>query len=321
MSLGANSGPLSLLQAQDYSVRSSGGTSYHLLQVPRHKKRLSKERTAFRLRQIDGAWAVHLERLIEANRAAADELYRAATGRPRPDGIAIPIFMCGRIRTDLQPAMSEYALHMTPAEFSELLQTASDHLGAESRFGESLEVNARRLRSTFATNLIADGKPMRVVADALDHMSTETVKHYEFEDYRLVASLDARLGDAIQVVAEGFLGTLTEKSSEAARGMPPSSRIPFFDSERDQAEDLGNCGSNGSCELALPLACYSCREFQPWIEGPHERLLAQLKGQRVRRQETGKHPRIVALQERSIQAVTEVVETIKAVKACRAKAP
>lgn len=192
MGLGPNAGPLSLLQVQDYSVRSSGGTSYHLLEVPRHKKRLPKERAAFRLRQIDAAWAPHLERLIETNRTAADELYREATGCPRPDGVAIPIFMCGRIRTDLQPSMGEYALHMTPFEIYRLLQNASDRLGARSRFGDGLRLNARRLRSTFATNLIADGKPKRVVADALDHMSIDPLSHYELEDYRLSVAIKGR---------------------------------------------------------------------------------------------------------------------------------
>lgn len=318
MGLGPNSGPLSLLQVGDYSVRTSGGTSYHLLQVPRHKKRLAKERAAFRPRQIERSWAKHLERLIELNRATANEV----CGQQRPEGVAIPIFMRSRPRTDLQPAMREYLLHLTPREFSRLLQNAADRLGATSRLGEELRLNARRLRSTFATNLIADGKPKRVVADALDHLTTKTVDHYEFEDYRLAGSLDTGVGDAMQVVAEAFLGKkLADKSSEAARGRPPSSRIPFFDKERERGEDLGNCGSDGACRRAAPLACYSCREFEPWIDAPHERLLASLKEDRDRRRSAGMHPRIVGLQDRSIQAISEVVETIQIAKGLGTQAP
>jgi hypothetical protein len=319
MGLGANSGPLSLLQIQDYAVQSSGGTTYHLLNVPRHKKGFSKERADFRLRQIDSTWAPYLERLIEQNRKAAENLYRRSTGRPRPKSVAIPIFMRRTLRRDLKPTMAEYYFHLTPLEFTRLLKTASDRLGAQSRDGGELHLNARRLRSTFATNLIADGKSRRVVADALDHLSTRPTAHYEFGDYRLVASLDASVGDTIQVVAEAFLGTLTEKSSEAARDRNPSSRIPFFDRERDQPEDLGNCGCNNSCDLAAPLACYSCRDFEPWFDAPHQRLLAQLKGERDRRKTSAMHPRIVAVQDRTIQAVTEVVETIKAANAASAK--
>ncbi len=316
MGLGPNAGPLSLLQVQDYSEPSSGGTTYHLLKVPRHKKRFPKERADFRLRQIDSTWAPYLKRLIDQNHARADELYKNATGRPKPDNIAVPIFMRARIRTDLRPSMTQYALHMTPIEFTNLLKAASERLDAKSRDGEELHINTRRMRSTFATNLIADGKPKHVVADALDHSSTTSLVHYEFEDYRLVASLDASVGDTIQMVADTFLGTITEKSSEAARNRRPASRIPFFDRERDQPEDLGNCGSGdqGSCRLAAPLACYGCREFEPWIEAPHEHLLAQLKAERERRRMAKLHPRIVALQDRTIQALTEVVETIKAIR-------
>lgn len=311
MGLGPNSGPLSLLRIQDYEVKSSGGTTYHLLRVPRHKKRFPKERADFRTRQIDNAWAPYVERLIEQSRSAADEIYERATSRPRPDNVAIPVFMRHRLRRDLTPSMAEYALHFTPLEFTKLLQSASERLEVRARDGGPLHLNARRLRSTFATNLIADGKSRQIVADALDHSSTRSIAHYEFEDYRLVASLDASVGDAMQVIAGAFLGTLTEKSSEAMRGRLPSSRIHFFDRQQDQAEDLGNCGSNKTCDLVPPLACYGCRDFEPWINAPHQRLLANLKGERDRRRTSAMHPRIVAVQDRLILAVAEVVETIK----------
>jgi integrase len=311
MGLGSNSGPLSLLQIQDYEVKSSGGTTYHLLRVPRHKKGFSKERAEFRTRQIDSAWAPYVEQLIEQNRSAADKIYKRATGRPRPDNVTIPIFMRNQLRRDLTPAMAEYALHLTPLEYTLLLRRASERLEVRARDGGPLHLNARRLRSTFATNLIADGKSRQVVADALDHSSTRSIAHYEFEDFRLVASLDASVGDAMQVIVGAFLGTLTEKSSEAARDRLPSSRIHFFDQQQDQAEDLGNCGSNKSCDLIAPFACYGCRDFEPWIGAPHQRLLEDLKNERDRRQASAMHPRIVAVQDRLIQAVSEVVETIE----------
>jgi len=314
MGLGANSGPLSLLQIQDYEVKSAGGTTYHLLRVPRHKKGFAKERADFRVRQIDGRWAPYVEKLIEQNRAAADELYVRSMGRLRPENVAIPLFMRAEIRQDLTPSMAEYALHLMPLEFTQLLHTASERLDARSRDGGPLRLNARRLRSTFATNLIADGKSTRVVAHALDHLSTKWVDKYALLGHRLVPSLDARVGDTIEAVAGAFLGTLAEKSSEAARNRQPSSRVSFLDRERHRPEELGNCGS-GACELVAPLACYTCRAFEPWIDAPHQRLLGQLKADRERRESSRMHPRIVAVQDRTIEAVVDVVEKIKAMNA------
>jgi hypothetical protein len=307
MGLGANSGPLSLLQVQDYSTERSGGTTYHLLMVPRHKKGFAKERTDFRPRQIDGQWATYLEQLIVQNRAAADHHFAGC----KPEKVAIPIFMRDSVRTDLTPAMAEYALHRTPSEFSQLLQCACDRVDARSRDGDVLNLNQRRFRSTMASNLIASGMSKRAVADALDHVSTSTLKHYEFLHHRLVESLDARVGDAMKRVAGAFLGTLTEKSSEVTRQRPPSSRRQFYDREHDRGEDLGNCGSSGKCELPAPLACYTCRQFEPWIDAPHEQLLAQLQAERERKKSSKMHPRIVAIQDPTIEAVAEVVKKIK----------
>ncbi|MBP1097514.1 hypothetical protein [Bradyrhizobium diazoefficiens] len=158
MALGANAGPMSLLQVQDFGVRSSGSTAYPLLEVPRHKKGFEQERADFRTRPLERRWASYLERLIARNRARADEIYLEATGQRRPAHVAVPVFMRERIRTDLEPAMAEYSLHITERDYSTLLRRAAKRLKVKSRHGGVLRLNARRLRSTFATNLIADGK-------------------------------------------------------------------------------------------------------------------------------------------------------------------
>ncbi|MVT64847.1 tyrosine-type recombinase/integrase [Bradyrhizobium pachyrhizi] len=312
MGLGPNSGPLSLLQVGDYKPETSGDTTYHVLMVPRHKKGFERERADFRARPLEARWAGYLSRLIENNERQADEIYRMSTGAPKPASIKIPIFMRRRIRTDLNSAMEEYALHMTPLEFNQLLKDACVHLNAVSRENKPLHLNQRRLRTTFATNLIANGMSLRQVADALDHLSTGSVKRYDFGNYRLVESLDARIGAAMERVAGAFLGTLTERSSEAERNRSPSSRRPFFDQDRSCGEDLGNCGSNCKCELPVPLACYTCRLFEPWVDAPHERLLEQLMADREQRKASGMHPRMVGIQDRAIVALAEVVGQIKA---------
>lgn len=320
MALGANAGPMSLLQVQDFGVRSSGSTAYPLLEVPRHKKGFEQERADFRTRPLERRWASYLERLIARNRARADEIYLEATGQRRPAHVAVPVFMRERIRTDLEPAMAEYSLHITERDYSTLLRRAAKRLKVKSRHGGVLRLNARRLRSTFATNLIADGKSREVVADALDHSSTKYVANYDFEDHRLVKSLDARIGETMAAVAGAFLGTLTAASSETARQRAASNRIGFVDQAESGANDLGNCGSGETCDLAPPLACYTCRKFEPWIEAPHHRLLEQLTAERARRAAAHMHPRIVAVQDRAIGAVAEVVEKIEQIRTGREQA-
>ena len=141
--------------------------------------------------------------------------------------------------------------------------------------------------------------------------------NYEFADHRLVKSLDARIGEIMKGVAGGFLGTLTEASSESVRQRAPSSRIAFVNRAEDEANDLGNCGSGETCDLAVPLACYTCWKFEPWIEAPHRRLLEQLTAERARRTAAHLHPRIVAVQDRAIEAVAEVVEKIEQIRTAK----
>ncbi|GAA0023115.1 hypothetical protein JOE51_004149 [Bradyrhizobium japonicum] len=312
MGLGANSGQYALLQVQDYFTESAGATTYHFVMMPRQKKGHERERLAFRQRAVEPEWAQPLRRLINRNRRIADRVYRRSTGKKRPDHVAIPIFMRGSVRTDLTPAMAEYGLHLTPSEFTGLLKRACRHLKVKSRSGQPLKINQRRLRSTFTTNLIMDGRSAQQVADALDHSSIHTLKHYEFGDHGVVPSLDKRLGEEMKRIAGAFLGTLTERASEAARERQASSRRSYFDREHGCGADLGNCGNSCQCDLPAPVACYTCELFEPWIDAPHERLLTQLKSERDQRKKSGLHPRIVAVQDRAIAALEDLIAKIHA---------
>ncbi|MBR0950337.1 hypothetical protein [Bradyrhizobium canariense] len=312
MGLGANSGQYALLRAQDYFTESAGATTYHFLMVPRQKKGFVRERFDFRRRTIEPELAGPLSRLIEDNRATADEVYERSTDKKRPDHVAVPVFMRNWVRTDLTPAMAEYGLHLTPAEFTALLQSACRRLKAKSRSGQPLKINQRRFRSTLATNLIMDGRSARQVADALDHSSVHPLKHYEFGDHAMVPSLDERLGEEMKRIAGAFLGTLTERSGEADRNRQTSSRRSFFDREQGCGADLGNCGNSCKCDLPAPVACYTCQLFEPWIDAPHEQLLIQLRSERDQRKKSGLHPRIVAIQDRAIAALEDLIAKIRA---------
>jgi hypothetical protein len=115
----------------------------------------------------------------------------------------------------------------------------------------------------------------------------------------------------MNVVAQAFLGTLIEKGGDRPR---PPSTILYFDQEEDQPGEIGNCGQDHVCGRAALLACYSCSSFQAWTDAPHEKLLAQLKRARAQRATSSMHPRIVQLNDRDIQAVSEVVSAIASLK-------
>ena len=77
---------------------------------------------------------------------------------------------------------------------------------------------------------------------------------------------------------------------------------------------VGNCGQFGFCGLLAPVACYTCRSFEPWLDGPHERVLDFLIAERDRLLlQTDK--RVASINDRTILAVAEVVRKCTEIKA------
>jgi len=70
---------------------------------------------------------------------------------------------------------------------------------------------------------------------------------------------------------------------------------------------MGNCGSGGPCGFMAPIACYTCKNFQAWVDGPHEAVLDYLLVERERLTAVA-DARIAAVNDRTILAVAEVVE-------------
>jgi hypothetical protein len=90
----------------------------------------------------------------------------------------------------------------------------------------------------------------------------------------------------------------------------PTIRQPhrLFDREARKLATVGSCGSFGYCGLFAPVACYTCSLFQPWLDGPHEAVLADLVRRRERNLERGTDQNSPQLHDLTIYAVAEVVE-------------
>ncbi|MCY1306699.1 hypothetical protein D9M70_565720 [compost metagenome] len=55
------------------------------------------------------------------------------------------------------------------------------------------------------------------------------------------------------------------------------------------------------------MACYTCKYFQPWLDGPHEAVLDRLILERDRVLEQTQDRKIAAVNDRLILAVSEVI--------------
>lgn len=309
VALGSNPYQMTLLRERDVEVITEGDNRFVQLRVPRVKKKHDAPRTAFRTRKLTSEIGDVVLNLIAENR-------RREALQGRTTGPETPIFMRRTMRSHSEETMAEYAWHMYPSHFTALVGDAVSRLGVISaRTGKPLRVTTRRLRYTFATRLIREGASMEEVAEALDHTDLQNVRVYFDIKSDIVESLDWAMALKLGPVAQAFLGKLVPSETDADRGGDPVSRVMVVDRATGRPAGLGTCGEHSFCDLLAPIACYTCSQFQPWMDGPHDRILDDLIAQRERKQAAGMDGRMVSIHDATILAIGDVIRRIEETRA------
>lgn len=279
-----------------------GGCDY-ILRIPRAKQRVAP-RTVFTQRaltpQIGKVFAEY-----------AKQIERDFEGR-LPDVTQAPLFP-SKALVDSQPEGFMY--HSTADDLAGRATKVFARLQVVSeRTGEFINLHPTRLRRTLGTRAATEGHGPLVIAELLDHTTTQSVGVYVEAVPEMVERLDRAMAMHLAPLAQAFAGVLVADESEAARGGGPASRIvdPRFD---PTMRPMGSCGSHGFCGFMAPVACYTCKNFQPWLDGPHEAVLAHLLKERERLLPVDQ--RIASINDRTILAVAEVIQQCEVVKAQR----
>lgn len=309
VALGSNPYQMTLLRERDVEVIVEGDTRFVQLRVPRVKKKHDAPRTAFRTRKLTMEIGDVVLNLIAENR-------RREALEGRTTGPDTPIFLRQTPRSHSEETMADYAWHMYPSEFTALVTYGVAELGVISaRTGMPLRVTTRRLRYTFATRLVREGASMEEVAEALDHTDLQNVRVYFDIKSDIVESLDRAMALKLGPVAQAFLGKLVPNEAGADRGDDPASRVMAIDRATGRPSGLGTCGEHSFCDLLAPIACYTCSQFQPWMDGPHDRILDDLIAQRERKQAAGMDGRMVTIHDATILAIGDVIRRIEGERA------
>lgn len=153
--------------------------------------------------------------------------------------------------------------------------------------------------------MAAEGYSEKVIAKNLDHSDDQNVWVYTAATPAIIERIDRALAMRLAPLIRAFRGEIIEDESQAIRANDPASRIcdPRFGAKNP----IGNCGTLSGCEKFAPLACYTCRRFQPWRDAPHDALLKQLLDE-WEMLEAKCDIRIASIHTRTIFAVAEVVE-------------
>lgn len=176
---------------------------------------------------------------------------------------------------------------------------------ASERSGKPLHITATRFRRTLGTRAATEGHGELIIAELLDHSDTQNVGVYIEATPAIIERIDRAVALQLAPLAQAFAGILIEDESQAIRAGDPASRIcdPRFDASM---KPIGNCGKHGFCGSLAPIACYTCSNFQPWLDGPHDAVLSLLISERERLL-ARTDARIASVNDRTILAVAEVV--------------
>jgi integrase len=302
--LGRNPGNYCLLLESDFRSIAADGVDavVYELMVPRIKKRQAKERYELKRQKISAEIAALINQLIAEN----------AETRLLPDGMPKWLFRRPVPHThSINSGSDEFAFQMYVDEFTDLVRDCAAKLDVTSpRTGKPLKITTRRLRYTFATRLVDEGISARGLAEALDHSDLQHVTVYFNARSNIVRRIDAAIAMRVAPLAQAFAGKLVDSEKGAVRGADPNSRIFRMNTVQGKLEGVGTCGSFSLCGLGPPIACYTCRKFQPWRGARHQDLLKDLIADRDKKLEAGMDPKMVKLLDPTIYAVAEVVRRV-----------
>jgi integrase len=284
------------LKLRDFVVGvGKDGASVYTLKIPRAKQRGQPSRAVFKDRVLIPQIGKKLVQLQE-------EVARTFLS-VLPDSGQAPLFPAKYSRKN-EPSGFEY--HRTAHSLADTLKRILDRLSVTSeRTGEPIHITATRFRRTLGTRAAVEGHGELVIAELLDHTDTQNAGIYVQAVPAIVERIDRAVALHLAPLAQAFSGLIIDDESKASRGNDTSSRIcdPRYD---PTMKPMGNCGKHGFCGQLAPIACYTCRSFEPWLDGPHERVLEHLISERERLL-SGSDIRIASVNDRTILAVAEVV--------------
>ncbi|HEY6846750.1 MAG TPA: site-specific integrase [Terracidiphilus sp.] len=275
----------------------------YILSIPRAKARGMVHRTTFKKRTL----LPELGRLLKEY---ANQVRGRFAGILEDSGQA-PMFP-----TDSDESIQAlgFQFHRTGQGLAQWLTRFLDKLSVRSeRTGKPIQITATRFRRTVGCRAADEGHGELVIAELLDHSDTQNVGVYIEATPGMLERIDRAVAFKLAPMAQAFAGIIIQNESQARRADDPTSRItdPRFDSSM---RPIGNCGKFGFCGLLAPIACYTCREFQPWLDGPHERVLDFLIADRERLL-SQTDIRIASITDRTILAVADVVTRCTKMKA------
>ncbi|MBD3612483.1 MAG: site-specific integrase [Hydrogenovibrio crunogenus] len=195
-------------------------------------------------------------------------------------------------------------VHLTTVNIDLIFKSVSKAVNVFSeRTSDQLKVMPYRFRYTIGTRAAREGFGKLIIAELLDHEDTQNAHVYVENIPEYARRINEKVGHLMAPYAKAFAGVLVDSEDDAIRGKDKASRIRL-----NQDANIGTCGSYDYCGANVPVPCYACAHFQPWLDAPHQEVLDRLVEERGRIVELTEDLAVASANDRIIFAVSEVIQ-------------
>ncbi|MPQ77438.1 site-specific integrase [Hydrogenovibrio sp. JE_KL2] len=279
------------------------------LNIPRAKQRAAGFRTTFKRFAI----TPELNHIVLLHKEDVIIKVEKTLGFRLPDGLKLklPLFPKFSVIEESSSTLQQVAdlldtdrVHLKTADIDLIFKSVSKVVNVFSeRTSEQLKVMPYRLRYTIGTRAAREGFGKLIIAELLDHEDTQNAHVYVENIPEYARRINEKIGHLMAPYAKAFAGVLVDSEDEAIRGKDKLSRIRL-----NQDANIGTCGSYDYCGANVPVPCYACAHFQPWLDAPHQEVLDRLVEERERIVELTEDLAVASANDRIIIAVAEVIQ-------------
>lgn len=202
-------------------------------------------------------------------------------------------------KNDLYSVLLTDFLHIKSNLITSKIQKIANNLDT-LEYAES--INARRFRYSLGTRAAQEGYGVNIIAELLDHRSTKSAACYVQNTPEHADKIDEVMAGSLSNYIRAFKGELVNNDTGGIK------------IKNHKGINSGNCSNCNECNAPIPIPCYTCPFFKPWIEAPHNEVYDFLMKEREKIAEiTGDIKTATAL-DRTIMAVSEVVRKCNLIK-------
>ncbi|WKV52168.1 site-specific integrase [Dickeya fangzhongdai] len=166
----------------------------------------------------------------------------------------------------------------------------------------SESINAIRFRYSLGTRAAQEGYSEYIIAQLLDHRSIRCVSAYVQNIPEHAIRIDEMMTSEISKYAKAFKGEIIKSDSGQQK------------IRNHIGVNSGNCSNCKDCCAPVPIPCYTCPYFKPWLEAPHQEIYDYLLTERERISEITKDTKVTFALDRTISAVLEVINKCNFIK-------